>query len=409
MTWSDGLRRVTLPDGRRLIGASFRGVPFFVEDSERPFGRRVQVHEFPHRDDPYIDDLGRKARVFSVTGYVVGDDYLQQRDALLAALEDEEGPGELVHPYHGTRRAICSGGSVRETRREGRMAVLAMEFTEAPAQAVTPTEAPDLAEQVDASATASLAATQAEFEDGYDVDGAPAYSLDSIEEALVTATESLGEALAPVVETTQELAQLTAQIQLITARAASLVRQPGEVLTAFADTLGILVEAVASAPRAVFRAFLDTYRVDLGSVVYTTETENRIRERDNHAAMVAALRRILAIEAARLMPSITFDHHDDAVAARDEFAALLIEQEGLAGDEVYPALVQLRTDVSRAIPGDAVLARLVTLDRHVPIPSLLLTYQLYGSVEDESDVVARNRTRHPGFMTGSLKVLSRGG
>src|SRR5262245_27796266 len=118
MTWREDLRRIAI-DGRELVGASFRGAPFLVESSERSGGRRVVVHEFPLRDEPFVEDLGKRGSVFRVDGYVIGDDYLTQRDALLAALEDESGPGELVHPYHGVRRAVCVNLGVRETRSDG--------------------------------------------------------------------------------------------------------------------------------------------------------------------------------------------------------------------------------------------------------------------------------------------------
>lgn len=41
----------------RLRDASFRGVPFSVDDDDASFGRRVQLHEYPKRDKPYTEDL----------------------------------------------------------------------------------------------------------------------------------------------------------------------------------------------------------------------------------------------------------------------------------------------------------------------------------------------------------------
>lgn len=43
MTWKD-----------RLQDASFRGVPFKVEEESAGTGRRVETHEYPNRDKPYI-------------------------------------------------------------------------------------------------------------------------------------------------------------------------------------------------------------------------------------------------------------------------------------------------------------------------------------------------------------------
>ncbi|NAH43850.1 DNA circularization protein, partial [Escherichia coli] len=48
MTWKD-----------RLQDASFRGVPFKVEEESMGTGRRVETHEYPNRDKPYTEDLGK--------------------------------------------------------------------------------------------------------------------------------------------------------------------------------------------------------------------------------------------------------------------------------------------------------------------------------------------------------------
>lgn len=48
MTWKD-----------RLQDASFRGVPFKVEEESAGTGRRVETHEYPNHDKPYTEDLGK--------------------------------------------------------------------------------------------------------------------------------------------------------------------------------------------------------------------------------------------------------------------------------------------------------------------------------------------------------------
>lgn len=405
MTWRDDLRRVTLPDGRVLIGASFRGVPFFVESGERGGGRRVVVHEFPLRDEPFVEDLGRKARPFRIDGYVIGDDYLAQRDALLAALEDTAGPGELVEPYHGVKRAVCVGLSVRSTRADGGMATLAIEFVEAPAQSLVPVVVVDTAEQVDAAADAAIEAAEAELEESYDVAGLPAFALASAETALTRAAEGLDEYLGPVASTTQELAAFTGRIAILTAQASSLVREPLEAFADFREAIVAMADTIAAAPGAVVDALVEAYSVDLGDLVIET-TATREQEAANQAALTGALRRTIAIEAARLAPLVSYASIEEATETRDAIAEMLEEQATEAGDTAYPALVNLRSELLRAVPGDAVYARVVAVTRPVPVPSLLLAYQLYGSVDDEADIIARNAVRHPGFVAGELRVLS---
>ena len=84
-----------------LRPASFRGVPFVVDVAAGEGGRRIVTHEFPLRDQPYTEDLGRAAQRHRIRAFVIGDDYQDKRDALLAACQDKNTAGTLVHPFLG--------------------------------------------------------------------------------------------------------------------------------------------------------------------------------------------------------------------------------------------------------------------------------------------------------------------
>ena len=114
----------------RLLPASFRGVRFEVQAHENAGGRRLQTHEYPGREEPHTEDLGRRVREFSVEAYIVGDDYMERRDALLDACE-KPGPGTLIHPYRGERQVACARYRLSERLSEGRMCRIALELVEA--------------------------------------------------------------------------------------------------------------------------------------------------------------------------------------------------------------------------------------------------------------------------------------
>lgn len=405
MTWREDLRRVSV-GGRTLIGASFRGVGFFVDSSERGGGRRATVHEFPLQDNPFVEDLGRSARTFRIDGYVIGDAYQVQRDALLAALEDESGPGELVSPYHGVRRAICVRMSVRESKADGGMATFSLEFAETPTQAPTPSAVVNAADQVATSAAATNVAGDAEFAKQYSITGMPAFALTSAETALKNGAAALSAKLGPIITVSQEAAALSGQVALITTQASSLIRQPAGVMSSFRSAITGLLDTALAAPGVVMEALFQTYLTDFGPTVIAT-TATRALELANQIALVAGLRRVIAIEAARLASLVRYASIDDALAARDKVASLLEEQAALASDTAYPSIVALRSQVLNAVPGGSAFASIVTVTRVVPIPSLLLAYQLYGAVDRELDLVARNRVKHPGFVAGDLKALSK--
>ena len=102
----------------RLRPASFRGATFHVEQGARSGGRRLALHEYPKRDNPYPEDMGRKGRVFPVAAYIVGPDYQDERDALIDALE-QEGAGTLVLPTLGSQLVKAGPYACNERREQG--------------------------------------------------------------------------------------------------------------------------------------------------------------------------------------------------------------------------------------------------------------------------------------------------
>jgi len=129
-----------------LLPARFRGSAFFhVEQGAIQSGRRIVVHQFPKRDYPYAEDMGREAREFSVRGYCISfpydtdiplyqRDYRVARNILINALE-QEGYGELQLPtYPATPQSpimvTCPSYRVTEEQRSGGYCVIDMKFVE---------------------------------------------------------------------------------------------------------------------------------------------------------------------------------------------------------------------------------------------------------------------------------------
>jgi prophage DNA circulation protein len=114
----------------RLRPASFRGAEFHIEIGGRAGGRRTVLHEYPKRDEPYAEDMGRRGRRFGITAYVIGPDYTDFRDALIAAMETE-GSGLLVHPTMGEFLVNPENFNCQERRTNGGMAEFELSFVEA--------------------------------------------------------------------------------------------------------------------------------------------------------------------------------------------------------------------------------------------------------------------------------------
>lgn len=110
-----------------LLPASFRGVGFFISSTAVPIGRKGQLHEFPQRDEPYFESLGKQSQVHTVTAFIVGPDCFEQRDKLLQALE-ASGAGELVHPWLGRMQVQVGDCDMTHSLAEGGIVRLNLKF-----------------------------------------------------------------------------------------------------------------------------------------------------------------------------------------------------------------------------------------------------------------------------------------
>lgn len=166
-----------------LKRASFRGAPFYVETAVRESARRVVGHEFPKRDAPYAEDMGRRARELTVRGYLIvyprddGSDplksrnYLTARDALITQLESE-GPGYLQLPLLGTLYVMAQRYRVTEEERYGGFCTFDMTFLEYGQPPATGTRNADAGVYYAAQDLGN--ATQAGISDGLNAAGATA-------------------------------------------------------------------------------------------------------------------------------------------------------------------------------------------------------------------------------------------
>lgn len=113
-----------------ILPATFRGVPFFFRSHSVDGGRKTVVQEFPDSDRRYIQDLGKLNKTFNIDGFTSSSDvlYLIERDALIAALEIS-GQGILTHPYFGAINVVPLNYSLNEENRNQGIATFRMTFS----------------------------------------------------------------------------------------------------------------------------------------------------------------------------------------------------------------------------------------------------------------------------------------
>ncbi|WP_024303329.1 DNA circularization protein [Pseudogulbenkiania sp. MAI-1] len=392
-----------------LRQASYKGVAFRVAETDMEVGRRTVLHEYPYRDIPYGEDMGRAARGFTVSALFIGETAREDSDALIDVLE-VGGAGTLVHPWRGQQYVqLERPARVRYPRAVGGRIVIEMDLRES-GENTEPAARADTDAQLEAAADDAQAAADDDFALSWLEDIA-----DYAEEAaqLVEDTMSTLESyLAPLDRAEAALDRVLNAVQRIIDAPLVLV---GRLQTRIQNLVGKLDTPFSgtTAWRKLLRGKgLNPWQpvAVQGSRPAWTES-NPSRKTSELPAMPPSLaawtRRTLVIEAARTLPTATFTTKADVQTARAQILAALDVELKAAPDALYPALQTLRVTVGATLqarlPGTAEVDTVTTA---ATLPALVVAYQVTGTIEVEADLVARNGVRHPGFVpAGDVEVL----
>lgn len=396
---------------------SFRGQAFRTEFHERSGGRRVVTHEFPGRDEPVTEDLGRLARGFAIDCWIAGADYRVGRDALVEALE-AFGPGLLVHPFYGSMMVNVLSFRQTEDTNEGGMCRFSIDFAESGIQ-------PDVPAQVDGAAVAGSEADEVldeaaeEFEDDFDIADVADFVSDAAAE-LVTGAATLTQFVAAAQGGIgPALRAFDAGLRFLPDNIQSLLREPLRLGLAVVGLVST-VQALGNNGRVRIESFMamtgfgDTLKRVIGT------TPSRRRQADNQAAFVHLYTSAAAAELVRAASRTSFASYEDAAAMRERVSTQLDRLAMRAADAGQDARAEVFDRLRRAAVRDitqrgGTLARVHDLPINATQPALRIANRLYGTGPGAggvdvraADIAGRNRVRHPGFVPGgvTLKVLS---
>lgn len=439
MSWMDNLQ-----------DASFRGVPFKVDQDEATLGRRVQVHEYPNRDKPWAEDLGRATRRFSVQAYLIGDDFFTQRNRLIEEIE-KPGSGTLVHPYYGEMTVtVTDEVRVSHTRDEGRMCRVSFSFVEAGELSFP---AAGLATSVKLATSGALVGDALASVFGeFTLDGLPDFTQDGLLSRAAEMMDSVTNAFQYVDS------GITAASRILQTNVALLLRgelgvllalplpagavqfvtslqnmwRAGEKLAGDTADLVSVIKGLAHASVSSDLAVRGVWKTDSATTQAQITRQNSIAQTIRISAIAAAATAVTLLPktlrttaSSRSVSSTPQVQHpavsellpeaagvtrstdagalpawEDLAEVRDTLnAAIDLELTRVSDDALFLALRQLRTDLNSDI--SARLEQLSrTIERTPPevLPALVLAADWFDSAARESDITVRNGIHHPGFV-----------
>lgn len=403
---------------KRLLPASWRGIPFFVESHELSGGRYAQSHEPPNRNSTFAEDIGRKGKVYKIDAHVLGDNYFFIRDGLVNAME-EEGKGILIHPYLGIKEVQPEGYSVRETTAEGRICRISMSFIEA-GKPSFPFSEIDKVTAFITSAVVAVAQVKNAFQLAFKIAELPGFAKDSAILMLDDFTTTIDNGFKNVRLNGSEHSELKRKNDEVAENKVDLVNNPASLINEVDGIIFGLTELVPDPPAsftidstsgrddklAVFNDLLGFVGVS-ESIPSTTPT--RTQERLNADALADSIQQLALIRLAEETVKKEFKSNQEAIDQRTLISEEIDRQlqKTTTSDETFQVLEDLQAKLVAAVPNtESEFNNVQSINQADSLPSIVMAYDLYESADNEQDIIDRNKLRHPGFAIGDLEVLS---
>lgn len=380
--------------------ASFRGIQFNVEASERTMGFKYKLHVFPgmNSNKKYTrarpEELSEEPQIFPLEAFLIGPDAAYTRDLLIAACRKRE-PGRLLHPQVGYIDARCKSLRIRENfSRVGKIYV-SMEFVEY----IRPVDmqSPDML--LDALNTANdfLNDSMASMVDAMAVLDLPAYALGNVAGMLnkvanfITSKNGLGRIGSTITD-------LKDAIVAIQTEAESLLNAPQKLASQIKNALAYLrgEDAIEA-----HQAFQSEIIFPVPPALTPTE-EKIIRAKNIIAEYCASVAIALAVERLVESQKEEFSSNSEAKTYVEKLILAIGFAMDFSGPGKYSSLQTLKASLKQIVLLPE--TELIQIDH--PLPGLVIAYDRYEDLAKEDDILRRNqKIDYSGEIRGELECL----
>ena len=406
--------------------AQFGGAHFWTESTQAQTGRRLVIHEFPHKNTPYVEDMGRSANHFTVTAYVASDDALGEARALFSAC-GRRGAQTLQLPDERLRAHCESCERAWNKDKQGYIA-FSLTFWRDGAGA-GPYPAPYLQRLTFAAALALPDAITSLVDGSILTLGTAGFVRDAaaddvrgIAVALESARVGLNlhpekaPAIARAIQDLHDDADGLTQIgtvgdvlgpehfvaRQVDASSANLVRNISDIIERIRD---------AATARDVAPVLAGLTDPPAPSGIRPT-TPSRRQQIANAGALSLALRIAALGQWAVAVTEIAYHDRRAAIQARadlaERFDAVLDILSGPDAHAMALALGEVRNTAIQYLTRMLTdLAPVQIFISHKTMPSLWWAYRLYGDAARASELVSRNQALHASFMPLEVEALAR--
>lgn len=410
----------------RLLPASFRGISFLIPQTSVPVGMKGQLHEFPQRDTPFFEQLGKQSQVHKMTAWVIGDDCFERRDKLIEALNTPDA-GELVHPWLGRMQVKAGECEMSHDIASGGMITFDLTFyPDVPLK--TPAARVNTQAQVVKSSESLLTSSLNRYE-------STVATVNTARLGLLQMRNSLSGVFSVV---QQQFAPFVSVFTDATGFAQSLMNSPSALSSLFSGYFsgfsgysffggsgsGYRSAVAEATQRAGAVSSINTVSTIGGTdaVKASQATANLVQDsvlvqiglivsEMPVATQPESIESMPSVEQQALQPIVRPDVPvaDDVIELRDNLNEAIHDASLKADPAHYLALNSFRQAVVKHLTAVAQSGvKLVDVTPPETLSALVLAYRRFGDATRAPEVVQRNRIRHPGFVPAlPIKIAQR--
>ncbi len=406
--------------------ASFKGVRFEVDSESQESGRRIAIHEYPTREFWDNEDLGRKPHIVQVTGYVHGDQADTEAGKLLRACTSP-GVGLLTLPLRSSVQARCLNIRSNFEKTELGRFYFDMEFVLEARSVGGVVSSVLLSSAVDEAIDAAQLILGDSFASQFNTVDAPGVVRESAADTIKLLAETLEQSRKSLRYTDSDafekaeisIRRLKGSARDFAYQGQSASRIESEVF--IDDQLTIdpgLHKEIEKAFKNLGKAATDIRERSLmfanlvsfsgQKLVTSVGSESAALEKLMVGKIVQFTKQNSLLSWARSATKTKYTSKPEPVTVKADIVTAFEKEieETIDDEEAVAALQAVKLATVNFLANIASeLPTIWNIELPRPMPAVVLSYRLYGDINNTRDIVERNKAEHPLFLPAELKVL----
>jgi len=388
----------------KLQTGKFKGVIFLWTSSNLSGGRKTVTHEFPNKNIRFTEDLGLLPKSFTIEATISNINYIQNRDALISALESE-GAGELTHPTFGNLKVQVTTYTLNETISDLGNAKFSITF-ERTEENVFPEKVKDNTTNITNTSQILLAKTEENISEQYI---SPSNNFANFNDAKNKVLNFIGKIEDSVKKQKILINKINDYADIITTfrnDINTIIVAPAQ-LAASINNLFAESQTIFDIPQNTYNFYINLFGFGEDDIAFDVITNERKIRKQNRIVLNQNIETNSLLAAYQSVINLKFYTTKDIDDVRDVLESQfqkLFNNEKIDFD-TKELLESLRNEVEIYFEQQEQIAARIEIFKIFNEPITPLVYRFYGELNNIEKVINLNNLENYSFIEGNIKLL----